>query len=99
MELYDLLKQLVESFDKHKVPYALCGGLAMAVHAFPRATMDVDLLIEEQTLETARIAAREVGFTKDIGWLKLKQGEVRIYRLTRIDADLGDDIKRLQEDE
>ena len=34
----------VRALERAKVPYALCGGLAVALHGFPRATKDIDLL-------------------------------------------------------
>jgi hypothetical protein len=39
------LVELARQFEKEKVDYALYGGLALAVHGYPRATRDLDLLI------------------------------------------------------
>jgi hypothetical protein len=44
MELFDEFSQLVSEFENENIEYALCGGLAMAVYAFPRATLDIDIL-------------------------------------------------------
>lgn len=41
MFLYDLTKAL----DKERVPYAIVGGYAVALHGVVRATMDIDLVI------------------------------------------------------
>jgi hypothetical protein len=41
------------SFDQECVEYALCGGLAMAVYAMPRATLDIDVLIQVDSLAQA----------------------------------------------
>jgi hypothetical protein len=40
------LKNLIEVFDNNKIDYALCGGLALAVYARPRATLDIDIMVE-----------------------------------------------------
>lgn len=54
---------MVGELDRDGVPYALCGGLAVAVHGHPRATKDIDLLILEPDLERARAALKRAGFT------------------------------------
>lgn len=46
MDILDELKKLIGRLNEEKIEYALCGGLAMAVYALPRATLDVDILIE-----------------------------------------------------
>ena len=37
-ELLELLARLTDA----GIDYAVCGGLAMAVHGYPRATMDIE---------------------------------------------------------
>ena len=46
MDVLDELKRLVTKLDEERIEYALCGGLAMAVYALPRTTLDVDIMIE-----------------------------------------------------
>lgn len=87
MELFDEFSQLVSEFKKENIEYALCGGLAMAVYAFPRATLDIDILIEPKTLETAKTIAKKLGFTFDAGLMKFSGGAIQIYRLTKISPD------------
>jgi hypothetical protein len=45
LDLFEELKAVIASLDKGGVPYALCGGLAMAVHGYPRATVDIDIVV------------------------------------------------------
>jgi len=33
-DLYDELGSVIDSLEKRGLPYAVCGGLAMAVHGF-----------------------------------------------------------------
>jgi len=40
------LRQLLAAFNTHNVKYAIIGGYAVFVHAQPRATKDLDVLIE-----------------------------------------------------
>ncbi len=92
MELFDEFSKLVVELQKEKIEYALCGGMAMAVYAFPRATLDIDILIESETLDKAKIIAKRLGFTHDVGLLKFKGGAIQIYRLTKISPDSGEPL-------
>jgi hypothetical protein len=56
------LEALIDAFDADAVPYALCGGLALAVHGFPRQTKDIDILVQPVDVERALAAAKRVGF-------------------------------------
>lgn len=39
-------KELLSLFNEHRVKYLIIGGYAVAVHAQPRATKDLDLFIQ-----------------------------------------------------
>ncbi len=58
------LQGVFESFQSHNVRYVVIGGIAAVLHGVPRATFDLDILIEA-SLDNARqlLAALEaVGF-------------------------------------
>ena len=92
MDLFEEFSKMVAEFKKEKIDYALCGGLAMAVYAFPRATLDIDILIEPESLEKAKSTAKSLGFSLDVGLMKFKEGRIQIYRLTKIDSDTNEAI-------
>src|SRR6266571_8328023 len=50
-KLYDELRTLISALDRDKIEYALCGGIAMAIHGRPRATVDIDILIPADSLD------------------------------------------------
>ena len=83
MDLFQEFLQLTKELNKENVEYALCGSLAMTVYAFPRATLDIDILIEPQTLEKAKAVANKLGFTIDAGLMKFNEGAIQIHRLTK----------------
>jgi hypothetical protein len=60
MTLFDELRSIVSALDGAGVDYALVGGLAVAVWGAPRATKDIDLLIQPDALPRAMAAARDV---------------------------------------
>jgi hypothetical protein len=39
-------KELLSVFNKHRVKYLIVGGYAVAVHAQPRATKDLDIFVQ-----------------------------------------------------
>jgi hypothetical protein len=41
-----LLLRLAQAFESHKIPYAIVGGYAVALHGAVRGTVDVDLVIK-----------------------------------------------------
>lgn len=46
MSLGALLKRVVEALEEARVPYMLTGSLAAAYYATPRATQDIDVVID-----------------------------------------------------
>lgn len=90
MELLEELTHLLRRLEEEHIEYALCGGLAMAVYAFPRATLDIDIMIEPESLETVRGLAKELGYSVDVGLLEFKEGAIRIHRLTKLPAGSED---------
>ena len=74
MDLYDELMGLIDVLAKHKIEYALCGGLAVVVHGHPRMTKDIDLLIRDEDLARVSEAIKEKGFTIPSGRIPFRQG-------------------------
>ena len=51
IDLYEEFKTIVGALTRHRIPFGVCGGLAMAAHGFPRATQDIDLLVPEEQID------------------------------------------------
>ena len=92
MDLFDELKRLITRLDEEKIEYALCGGLAMAVYALPRATLDIDLLIESSSLGKTRLAVQELGFTLSAMPMEFHGGKVHIHRVSKIESGTGETL-------
>ena len=58
MDFFQELKDLAIALDASVVDYALCGGVALAIHGVPRATQDIDLLVRPEDLSRLRDVAR-----------------------------------------
>jgi hypothetical protein len=90
LDIYDEFRLLVEGLDDRAIEYALCGGMALAVHGAPRATIDIDLLVLSKSLDGIVSLARELGYTirgKDLSFAK---GVIEIRRVSKIDRESGD---------
>ena len=44
--MYQDFKELLSLFSEHKVKYLVVGGYAVSFHAQPRATKDLEILIQ-----------------------------------------------------
>lgn len=58
------LQDVFKSFQHHNVRYIVIGGIASVLHGVPRATFDLDILIEATTENAQRLleALAEAGF-------------------------------------
>lgn len=90
LDLFDEFRALIERLDIERLEYAVCGGMAMAIHGLLRTTIDIDLLIPTESLDGLMEIARESGYNirgKDLTFAK---GAVEIRRVSKIDAESGD---------
>ena len=73
--------------------YALCGGLAVAVHGHVRATKDIDLLVRPEDVPPIIALARTLGF--DIPARRMvfrvgKSDEHVMQRVSKLDPETND---------
>jgi len=86
--LYDELRTIINVLDRNGIDYALCGGIAMAVHGQPRATVDIDIMISEDSLDRVVQLAGNLGYT--IRGLDMNFGEIKIRRVSKLDSATKD---------
>ncbi len=81
------LANVTESLEEKEIEYAVCGGLALTILGFPRATFDIDILIRPESLDRSFEIAKEFGF--DIHGLDMsfKERAVEIRRVSKIDEE------------
>ncbi|RKX76828.1 MAG: hypothetical protein DRP87_10865 [Spirochaetes bacterium] len=92
MDILEELKNLIAKLNEENIEYALCGGLAMAVYALPRATLDIDLLIDESSLERTTRAVYDLGFTLKAEPMEFHGGKIHIHRLSKIEPGTGETL-------
>lgn len=90
IDLYEEFARVIQALEAGGLQYALCGGMALAVHGVPRATVDMDFLVLPQEAEKARDIAVGLGYTTEAGPMSLAQGDVRILRFVKFDRSSED---------
>jgi hypothetical protein len=86
--LYDELRGVLDTLDQAKIDYALVGALAVAVWGAPRATKDIDLLVQRADLPRATTVLGARGFTLAALPIEFKDG-TELQRISKIDASGG----------
>ena len=90
LDLYEELKTLVSRLNTAKAEYALCGGLALAVYGIPRATVDIDIMVQRAKLEEVHNLVRELGYIMKARPMTFAQEAIEIHRVSKIDPESGD---------
>lgn len=87
MDILGEFTQFVKCLETAGIEYATCGGLAMAVHGYVRATKDLDFLIRQEDLEKAFEVARRQGFDIEGLPLDFDGGSFQLRRLSKVDNE------------
>jgi hypothetical protein len=90
LDIDDEFRNLVAALDEHNIDYALCGGMAMAVYQRPRMTIDIDVLIQAESLDQVIAIAKEQGYKIRGKDMSFANGAVEIRRVSKIDPMAGD---------
>lgn len=78
---------ITKTLNNAGIDYAVCGGWAMAIHGFLRATVDIDLLILSDDLDKVREIANDQGFDIEGLPLNFDGGKTKISRISKINRE------------
>jgi hypothetical protein len=92
MNLLSELNIIIKKLNEEKVDYALCGGLAVAIYGFVRATEDIDLLILLKDIVKIKNILLNNGYTIEANPMTFQSDKVKIERITKIDQKKEDAI-------
>jgi len=87
LNLVDELRQVTSTLASSGVEYAICGGCAVVIYGYVRATKDIDLLVKEEDVERVFELLARLGFTLRAGPIPFSVGtpeERRLYRATKV---------------
>ena len=45
MMIYELLKKVCMTLEKHRIPYMVSGSIALNIYTVPRMTRDIDIVV------------------------------------------------------
>ena len=86
MNLKEELLSVARALNAAEIPYALCGGMAVVLHGFPRLTRDMDFVIQAVDLDRVKETLATIGFSIPGGTLPFDLGqehERRVFRLSK----------------
>lgn len=91
MNLTDEFTALIVGLQAAKIDFAVCGGLAMSLHGFPRFTKDIDFLV--QSIDVPRIldAAKKCGYDEVVETLLFGPHDNPTSEIRRINKFQGED--------
>ncbi len=74
----------MKALEDEGLDYALCGGVALAVHGIPRATKDIDILVPPSAVERVRAVARSCGFKFDALPMTFRSSGISVRRFAKL---------------
>ena len=85
--LLDEFTDITNALNGRKIDYAVCGGWAMAILGFPRATIDIDLLTLSKDLDKVWRIAQNFGYDVEDLPLHFHDGKIEIRRISKINKE------------
>ena len=90
IEIYNELKLLIQELNKNNIDYALCGGLAVSLHGFVRATVDIDMIILIESINEVRRILTKLHYFLESPPMSFLNKKIHIFRFTKIEQESGD---------
>ena len=88
MAIFDIEAELgavATALNQQGIEYAVCGGVALAVHGHPRATKDIDVIVAETSVERTRATLRALGYTLEAAPMRFASG-IEVRRVSRVES-------------
>ena len=90
MNVFYEFHKIVQQLQREGVKYALIGGVAVAFHAEPRFTKDLDFLIQDIDLERVGSALKKVGYFSSATPWTFKDSGLTLHRFMKVEQ--GDEM-------
>lgn len=90
MNVFFEFHKIVQHLQTEEIEYALIGGVAMAFHAEPRFTKDVDILIRGSDLTQVNELLQHEGYQPSASPWKFANGNASLHRFIKIES--GDEM-------
>src|SRR5882724_10500761 len=84
IDLAGEFEAVISALTHDGIDYAVCGGLAMAIHGLARATIDIDILVRPEDEERIYAAVEPLGFRLRAAPMHFDGGKMEIRRVTKL---------------
>lgn len=95
IDLYAEFFGLTDAMTQAEILFAVCGGVAVAIHGYPRFTRDIDLLIQRSDEHRVREIAYRLGFVREGGRMPVGDNPASAWEIARVSKVIGKDILAL----
>jgi len=85
MTLYDEFYAVIGVLNRRRIPYAVVGGLAVALLAKPRFTDDIDILINSADIAKVAAALDSIGYMPSNKPFTFANTALTLHRFTNIE--------------
>ena len=89
MTLASLLQRVIKILDEAEIPYMLTGSLAAAYYAVPRATQDIDLVVEALPAQLSGLADLLSAAGLYVSSGAAKEASIHEGQFNKIDPETG----------
>jgi len=87
MNVFEEFNRLVKDLERHKVKYALVGGVAMAFYTEPRFTRDIDLLVDSEDYEKAKGILEKDGYFESASPWTFRKVAIELHRFLKVSPE------------
>ncbi len=85
LDLFEEGVGLLSDLERRGIPYAVAGAVALAIHGVPRATTDIDLLVQPHDVDAVLAVARARRFGIEALPMKFSDG-MEVRRVTKTEG-------------
>lgn len=85
LTLLDEFRQVITALNEEKIEYAICGGIAMAIHGFLRTTVDIDIVILQENIQITKQVLLKYGYSIESNPMNFSNSDTIIHRITKLD--------------
>ena len=90
MNMNDEFTALIIGLQDAKIAFAVCGGLAMGLHGFPRFTKDMDFLVQRNDLPRILDVTKKCGYDEEVESLTLGPRDKPTCEIRRVNKFQGE---------
>ena len=90
MNLIDELFNIIDCLERARINYAICGGIAVIIHGYPRLTKDIDIMILAEDKDKVEESMKEIGYDISSGIIPFdvgKKNERHVLRITKVEGE------------